>query len=165
MKPILTVLLALCLGTTLAQPRVGIFTHSKDIGNPRNKGSATFDDATQTYTLTGSGYNIWFERDEFHYVYNELGGDFIITANFQFLGQGTDPHRKIGLMIRESDDEKAASINATLHGDGLTVLQWRELRGAYMRDPEDEIFPPKNNYTILQLERAGKEIIPVSRFR
>lgn len=159
MKPILTVLLALCLGTTLAQPRVGIFTHSKDIGNPRNKGSATFDDATQTYTLTGSGYNIWFERDEFHYVYNELGGDFIITANFQFLGEGTDPHRKIGLMIRESDDEKAASINATLHGDGLTVLQWRELRGAYMRDPEDEIFPPKNNYTILQLERAGKEII------
>jgi hypothetical protein len=53
-------------------------------------------------------------------------------------------------MVRESDDEKAASINATLHGDGLTVLQWRELRGAFMRDPEDEIFPPKNNYTILQ---------------
>ncbi|HEX7016250.1 MAG TPA: hypothetical protein VF191_12140 [Cyclobacteriaceae bacterium] len=159
MKPLFNLLLALSLGTATAQSQVGIFANSKDIGNPRNKGSATFDEATQTYALTGSGYNIWFERDEFRYVYNKMGGDFIITANFQFLGKGTDPHRKIGLMVRESDDEKAASINATLHGDGLTVLQWRELRGAYMRDPEDQIFSPKSNYTILQLERAGKEII------
>src|SRR5690606_8649965 len=159
MKPILTFLFTVTLGVVAAQSPVGIFKHSKDIGNPKNKGSATYDEVTQTYTLTGSGYNIWFERDEFHYVYNKMGGNFIITANFQFIGKGTDPHRKIGLMIRESDDEKAASINATLHGDGLTVLQWRELRGAYMRDPEDEIFSPKSNYTILQLERAGEEII------
>src|SRR5688572_7008041 len=28
-----------------------------------------------------------------------------------------------------------------------------------MRDPEDEIFTPKNNYNILQIERSGNEII------
>ena len=62
-------------------------------------------------------------------------------------------------MVRESEDDNAAHISATLHGDGLTVLQWRELKGAFMRDPEDEIFSPKNGYNILQLERAGKTII------
>lgn len=62
-------------------------------------------------------------------------------------------------MIRESTEENASHISATLHGDGLTVLQWRELRGAFMRDPEDEIFAPKSHYTILQLERSGTKII------
>src|SRR5690606_21047765 len=62
-------------------------------------------------------------------------------------------------MVRGSDDAEAAHISATLHGDGLTVMQWRELRGAYMRDPEDEIFTPKSNYSIIQLERKGKTFI------
>src|SRR5687768_6403171 len=154
--------IVLCLVCSIAfgqQKNIGIFRFNKDIGKPINAGDASYDEATQTYTLKGAGYNIWFERDEFNYLYNKLRGDFIITANFEFVGKGTDAHRKIGLMVRESDDEKAASINATLHGDGLTVLQWRELRGAFMRDPEDEIFPSKHNYTILQLERVGKKII------
>lgn len=159
MKYILTITLALLWSATSAQQKIGIFDNNHDIGAPKKQGAATYDPATQRYTLKGAGYNIWFERDEFNYLYNKVGGDFIITANFAFIGQGTDPHRKVGLMVRESDDEKAASINATLHGDGLTVLQWRELRGAYMRDPEDEIFPPKSNYTILQLERSGKKLI------
>lgn len=139
--------------------KIGIFQNNLDIGNPKTAGSASFNPETEIYTLSGSGYNIWFERDEFNYLFNKIKGDFIITANFEFVGEGTDPHRKVGLMVRESEDEKAAHVTATLHGDGLTVLQWRELRGAFMRDPQDEIFPPKNNYNILQLERTGKEII------
>jgi Tol biopolymer transport system component len=155
---------ALCalflMNIALAQENaIGIFKFNKDIGKPKNAGAAEYDPSAQTYTLKGSGYNIWFERDEFNYLYNRLGGDFIMTANFAFIGEGKDGHRKIGFMLRESEDEKAASISAALHGDGLTVLQWRELRGAYMRDPEDEIFPSKGNYNILQLERSGKNII------
>ena len=61
-------------------------------------------------------------------------------------------------MIRESDDAEAASINACSHLDGLTVMQWRALRGAYMRDPEDEIFFAKKNFQIIQLERTGKTV-------
>ena len=141
------------------QKPVGIFKHNKDIGNPKNNGSTTYDQASQTYHLKGAGYNIWFERDEFNYLYNKMDGNFIVTAHFEFVGKGKDPHRKVGIMIRESDDEKAASVSATLHGDGLTVMQWRALRGAYMRDPEDEIFPPKSNYYILQLERSGTDMI------
>lgn len=138
---------------------LGIFEHNKDIGNPKKAGKAVYDSNTQMFTLQGSGYNIWFERDEFNYVYNQISGDFVITANFEFIGEGKDPHRKVGLMVRESDEDNAAHISASLHGDGLTVMQWRELKGAFMRDPQDEIFPPKGKYDIMQLERAGKEII------
>ena len=68
-------------------------------------------------------------------------------------------HRKMGWMIRESVDEAAASYNAVTHGDGLTVLQWRPLRGAYMRDPEEEIFFAKKIvFQTIQLERSGKLI-------
>jgi TolB protein len=160
MKTPFFILFLFLTGLTFAQnPSVGIFQFNADIGNPKNAGAARYDEVSQTYTLTGSGYNIWYERDEFNYLYNKLAGDFIITANFEFAGEGSDPHRKTGLMIRESEDDKAAHVSATLHGDGLTVLQWRELRGAYMRDPEDEIFSPKSNYGIMQLERTGTEVI------
>ncbi|MBK5192459.1 MAG: TolB family protein [Flavobacteriaceae bacterium] len=137
----------------------GIFEYNKDIGNPKKAGGAQYDPNSQTFTLNGGGYNIWFERDEFNYVFNQIEGDFIITANFQFIGEGNDPHSKVGLMIREAEAENAAHVSAVLHRDGLTVMQSRELKGDFMRDPQDEIFAPKTNYGILQLERSGEEII------
>ncbi|MEO6730593.1 MAG: hypothetical protein ABIN01_05210 [Ferruginibacter sp.] len=144
---------------TMAQNSVGDFQDHADIGNPKMRGSALYDSNTQVYTLKGGGYNIWFNRDEFQYTYNKLKGNFILTANMKLLGEGKDPHRKIGWMIRESAREDAAHISATLHGDGLTVLQWRRLRGAFMRDPQDEIFHLKKNVEIIQLERTGATII------
>lgn len=135
---------------------VGIFQNHGDIGKPGKTGAASYDQASQTYLLRGAGSNIWFNRDEFHYAYNKISGDFILTANFAFEGPGGDPHRKIGWMVRESEDEAAASMNAVVHGDGLTVLQWRPLRGAYMRDPQDEIFYAKKTvFQVVQLERSG----------
>ncbi|GAB4420583.1 MAG: SMP-30/gluconolactonase/LRE family protein [Bacteroidia bacterium] len=142
----------------MVQSQTGIFSHNQDIGAPTLAGASHYDPATQTYTLRGSGYNIWFERDEFHYLYNQVAGDFILTAQVAWVGQGKDPHRKAGLMLRESIDAQAAHVSAALHGDGLTVLQWRALRGACMRDPEDETPAPKRAYTILQLERTGGQI-------
>lgn len=152
----------LLLASTLAfaqEKSLGIFETNADIGKPKKAGSARYDPATQTYHLTGGGYNIWFQRDEFHYLYKKIKGDFILTANFEFVGdgEGKDGHRKIGWMVRESADADAAHISAVTHGDGLTVMQWRLLKGAYMRDPEDEIFTPKRGYQVLQLERAGRK--------
>ena len=142
-----------------AQNQIGIFSNHSDIGNPKLSGDALFNNEDQTYNLKGSGYNIWFGRDEFHYAYNKIKGNFILTANFKMKGIGKDPHRKIGWMIRASSAEDAAHITATVHGDGLTALQWRTMRGAYMRDPEDEIFTKKTATEIVQLERNGKEFI------
>ncbi len=135
------------------QTPVGVFENHVDVGNPKKAGSAVYDQVSQEYRLTGSGYNIWFGRDEFHYAFKKMKGDFIATANFEFVGKGVDPHRKIGWMVRSNTDDNSAHVSATVHGDGLTVLQWRAMKGAFMRDPEDEIRFSKSGPQIIQIER------------
>ncbi len=143
-----------------SQNAVGEFTNHADIGNPKLKGSASYNEATQEYTISGAGSNIWFNHDEFQFVYKKMGGNFILTADFAFSGDTAkaDGHRKIGWMVRESTDEGAASMNGCKHIDGLTVLQWRPYRGMYMRDPEEELFYPKQGGQTMQLERNGNAI-------
>lgn len=148
---------AFLLTSSMPAKRIGAFRQSLDIGNPKLSGSAQYDKKTKEYRLKGSGYNIWFERDEFQYLFRQLSGDFTVTADFEFVGAGADPHRKIGWMVRESLDDNASHITAVDHGDGLTVLQWRVTKGMAMRDPEDEIFSPEKNVQTIQLERKGND--------
>ena len=138
---------------------LGLFSDHMDIGHPKNPGSSQYDKVTHTYTLKGSGYNIWFNRDEFQYLFRKIKGDFIVTANFQFVGDKGNGHRKIGWMIRQSTNDKSIHISAVEHGDGLTVLQWRSLTGENMKDPEGEIFYPEKSFEVVQLQRTGKKII------
>ncbi len=160
MKYLIMVFLFAQTFTCLAQPMpIGSFQNNTDVGNPEISGGASYNKQNQEYVLKGSGYNIWFDRDEFNYTYSRIKGNFIITANFEFAGKGTDQHRKIGWMVRETTDDNSPHASATLHGDGLTLLQWRENKGASMRDPGDQVFSTKHRYNILQLERKDNVII------
>lgn len=153
---ILCLLFAFC-----AQAQIGQFETSSDIGDPKVKGSSSYDEASQVYTVKGGGANIWFNHDDFHFLFKKISGDFILTANFELVGnEDGNAHRKTGWMIRESTEPDAVSVNSCVHGDGLSVLQWRVMRGAYMRDPQEEVFFPKQYFgeTIIQLERIGKSI-------
>ena len=40
---------------------------------------------------------MWAQRDEFHFVWKRMTGDFILQARVELLGKGVDPHRKAGL--------------------------------------------------------------------
>ena len=157
--PLIILLINLFMNLPAQKTSTGVFTNSADIGNPGLRGSSVYDTSDQSYSLKGSGYNIWFERDEFYFLYNKIKGDFILTANFEFKGTGTNAHRKIGWMVRESTDEKSSHISAVLHGDGLTVMQWRNASGVAMRDPEDELFAKGSAFNIIQIERSGKKFI------
>ena len=160
MKTFLIAAILLISQSTFSQAtHTGIFENHKDIGNPKINGAVSYNGQEQSYQLIAAGYNIWFNRDEFHYAYNKIKGDFILTANVRLIGTGKDPHRKIGWMVRASDQEDAAQMSAVVHGDGLTGMQWRRMRGAYMRDPEDEIYGLKKHAEIIQLERSGKVFI------
>jgi len=57
-----------------------------DIGPQKLTGSAGYDETTQTYAITGAGSNIWFNRDEFHFPVQKTKGDFMLTADFAFIG-------------------------------------------------------------------------------
>ncbi len=160
MKYIILLSLSVCFNCLFSQDAsVGIFQFSSDIGNPKNHGSSVFNKTDQVYSIKGSGYNIWFTRDELHYLYNKIKGDFILTANFSFVGKGVEPHRKTGWMLRATEDDDSPHISAVVHGDGLTLMQWRDFKGDSMKDPEDQIFAKGSSYEVIQIERAGKIII------
>ncbi len=135
---------------------IGIFDTAVDIGKPKLAGSSFYDAVNQDYKMTGAGYNIWFNRDEFQFLCKKITGDFIATADFEFPHAGVEPHRKYGWMVRASLQDDAVHFTATKHSDGLIAAQWRVMRGAFMRDPEDEIFFPKKKCQTIQLERKGK---------
>ena len=131
--------------------KLGVFDAGNDVGNVKHAGKAVYDTATQQYTVEGSGTNIWFGTDEFHYLWKKLKGDFILTAQVEFVGKGVDAHRKIGWMIRESLDSPAANVSAVIHGDGLTSLQYRSESGADMQEKKMQAEGPN----IVQLMRTG----------
>jgi hypothetical protein len=74
---------------------------SQDIGSVSLKGNAGYSAATGTFTLDGSGDDIWGTVDAFRYTYRTLKGDGQIVARVASL---TDTHQyaKAGVMIRES---------------------------------------------------------------
>ena len=84
------------------QPSLGWFEGHGDVGTPALAGGASYDPATQTYTITGAGTNMWDDRDEFHVVWRKLTGDFILRTHAAFVGTGVDPHRKMGWIVRSS---------------------------------------------------------------
>jgi TolB protein len=143
------------------QSRVGLFENSEDIGEPKLAGSSTYDFENQNYTVTGSGYNMWFAHDEFHFVWTRLEGDFILRANATFRGAGVDPHRKLGLIIRSDLESGSAYVDAAVHGDGYTAMQFRRQTGLETEEIPIDVIAPD----VIQLERKnGLFIMSVAVF-
>src|SRR6185312_16352246 len=118
---------------SFSQP-VGIFDNHQDIGTNVKPGSATYIPATDQYVISGAGYNIWADHDEFQFVYKKMKGDFILFARAEFLGNWVNYHRKVGWMVRKRRDGNSPHVNAVEHGDGLTSLQFRPTPGAQTQE-------------------------------
>lgn len=134
---------------------IGVFEGHQDVGNIFHRGVASYDPKRGDYQLSGSGANIWGAADAFHFAWRKMKGDFILQARVKFTGKGIDLHRKLGWMVRSTLDSASASVNATVHGDGLTSLQFRKNSGVEMQEKKLEGVAPD----ILQLERRGGRYI------
>lgn len=130
---------------------LGIFQSNCDVGNVQLPGATFYDLEKQIYTLEGSGTNIWFDQDEFQYAWKKIKGDFILTAQVEFVGEGIDPHRKLGWMVRESLDASSPHVSAVIHGDGLTSFQYRQTSGKNMSEKKLDIKAPN----VVRLMRKG----------
>ena len=117
---------------------LGLFENQQDIGKVKIPGSVSYDAEDQEYLIEGAGENIWFEQDQFHFLWKSVQGDFILRAKVSFIGEGVDPHRKLGLMVRNSFDSGSAHVNAAVHGDGLSSLQYRMKKGAITKEVVSE---------------------------
>ena len=109
---------------------VGIFEGHGDVGEVRHAGSTEFDPASKSYTLAGSGKNMWSTRDAFQFAWKRASGDVSLAADVKFLGEGKNPHRKACLIIRQTLEPDSAYVDVAVHGDGLTSLQFRDEAGA-----------------------------------
>lgn len=147
---------------SFSQPdSLGIFDLQQDIGKVIKTGSATYDAEKQQYTITGSGANMWADHDEFHFAWKRLKGDFILTTRAQFIGAGVEAHRKIGWIVRSSLDPDSTHVNAAVHGDGLTSLQFRRSKSGIT----EEVRSSLKGADVLQLERKGDTYtMSVARF-
>ena len=148
------VILLSAFGVLVAQnaaPSIGIFQNHADIGTVLHTGSAQYDAAHGTYTLTGSGENMWFTADAFQFAWKQVSGDIALTADIAFPDKGGNPHRKAVLMIRQSLDANSPYADVALHGEGLTSLQFRDTRGGATHEVQSNLSDPSR----LRLEKRG----------
>lgn len=156
MKKCLAILIMIASHSANAQDKtVGIFESHSDVGTNVKPGNATYIPETGQYVISGAGYNVWNDHDEFQFVWKKMKGDFILYARAEFLGNWVGYHRKVGWMIRKSLDGNSPHVNAVEHGDGLTSLQFRRTAGAQT----EEIKFKLTKANILELEKKGNQYI------
>jgi serine/threonine protein kinase len=87
-------------------------------------GKISWEDANDTYTMLGSGRDIWYGADQFHYAHSMLNGDGSITARIEsveYLREWT----KAGVMIRETTAANSAFAAVFITPQNRICFQYR----------------------------------------
>lgn len=113
---------------------IGIFQGQSDIGAAVVPGSASYDANARQYTVTSAGYNVWYSRDEFRYLWKRMSGDISLATDVTFPNPKGYDDRKAVLAIRQTlqDDSKEAMVGE--HGTGMIHLAQRPAANALMTD-------------------------------
>src|SRR6266567_4409029 len=147
-----------------ASAPVGIFEGHIDVGTVLHAGSVDYDAAKRTYTISGSGENMWLAADAFQFVWKKVSGDVTLTADISFLTTTGNEHKKAALMLRQSLDADSVYADVALHASGLTSLQFRDEKGAITREIQSNLSAPKRlriakrgDYVYMSLAADGSE--------
>ena len=116
--------------------RIGIFEGQSDIGSALAPGTSTYDPGTKQYTIHSAGYNIWYSRDEFHFLWKKLSGDISLAADDAFPDAEGFSDRKAVLVIRQSLDDDSMEAVVGEHGTGMIHLAQRPAKGSMMKDAQ-----------------------------
>jgi hypothetical protein len=133
---------------------------SADIGDVGADGTACYDAATGTFEIEGSGFDIWNLADEFHYVYQPMGGDGEIIARV-LSQQNTFDWAKAGVMLRNGTDADAEfALMTMLPNPGnlgqSRAFQYRDQRGEYLDGTNNLGLAPVGNFPhYVRLVRQG----------
>ena len=143
------------LGTCAGGSDKPVFEGIADIGRVSVPGTMEYDAQGDVYTVSAAGVNLWFATDAASIVWMKVRGDFEISGDIDFVGEGVNPHRKLGFMIREDLTDNCVYADIAVHGDGLTSLQYRPARGADTFETGSE---QGKAPTTIWLARRGKTI-------
>jgi hypothetical protein len=114
-------------GSVAAPPLLPAGWQSDDVGRVSREGSATH--AAGTYTVNGSGADIWGTADALHFTWRTLSDDGEIVARVAGL-TGIDPWTKAGVMIRQTLDAGSAQAMMLLSAGKGVHFQRRTVTGA-----------------------------------
>ena len=118
---------------------IGIFEGQSDVGAAIVPGGSVYDPATKQYTITSAGYNVWYVRDEFRYLWKKVSGDVSLAADISYPDSSDFGDRKAVLIIRQSLDDDSKEAIVALHGAGMIHLAWRPEKGVRVKDMEFRI--------------------------
>lgn len=138
----LILLISILLFVSCQKNKLGIFEAAQDIGSVKVPGSVVYDSYDKSYKITGSGENMWFKKDAFFYVWKKVSGDFTMSTEIEWVGEGVNPHRKGGIIIRQNLDAGSPYADAVVHGDGLTSLQYRVAENDTTQEIRAEVTAP-----------------------
>jgi len=124
--------------TRTDKKRIGLFEGQSDVGGALVPGSSSYNAATKQYTITSAGYNVWYNRDEFRFLWKKMSGDVSLAADISFPDKEGYFDRKAILIIRQSLDDDAKEAMAGLHGAGLIHLAYRPEKGQMMKEKRIE---------------------------
>ena len=140
---------------------IGIFDGQADVGGALVPGSASYDPATNQYTVTSAGYNIWYQRDEFRFLWKKMSGDVSLAADASFPDPKGYNDRKVVLILRQNldDDSKEAMVGE--HGSGMIHLAQRSEQGAQMTDMQFRFGGTLNGVMAkrIGIEKHGDEVV------
>ncbi len=123
---------------TFAVP-IGVFEGQSDIGAALVPSSASFNQALNQYTINSAGYNIWYTRDEFRYLWKKMSGDASLAADASFPIVAPPHDRKIVLVIRQDLDDDSKEIMVGEHGTGMVHLALRRIKDTEITDMQYRI--------------------------
>ncbi len=121
---------------------LGQFNNQSDIGSVNIPGSVKYDDIQKSYLIAGSGTNMWFSNDEFHYLWKKAEGNISLAADINWTDTTGNPHKKACLIIRQSLDSNSVYADVALHSIGLTSLQYRDSTGGPTREIQSNVNAP-----------------------
>ena len=115
---------------------IGIFENQSDVGAALVPGDASYDAADHSYTITSAGYNIWYTRDEFRYLWKKMSGDVSLAASISWPDPSGFGDRKAALVIRQGLNDDSVEALVAQHGAGMVHLARREVANTRIKDME-----------------------------
>ena len=146
------------LAVTYAPPGV-VSLPGQDVGNVLALGNTSYEASTQTYTVMGSGQDIYFNADGFQFAVTQLTGDGEIRARVTSQS-AANPWAKSGVMFRETltaGSRHATMFTTPIEANNGFGMVWRTAVGAvtnYAAGPSTQ--PAPNNW--VRLVRQGDTI-------
>jgi TolB protein len=138
-------------GAQSAAGPVGVFEGHGDVGTVLHAGAVDYDATKRTYTVSGSGENMWSVADAFQFAWKKVSGDVTLTADISFVNTSGNEHKKAVLILRQSLEGDSVYADVALHASGLTSLQFRDEKGAVTHEIQSNLSAPKR----LRIARRG----------